>query len=241
MSLLAVVTGVRYDEIEPFVRRNEERGSETKRRLLEEIRRAGVDPSYEKPGLYPIRDNLFMLMANHAYGFSALDASDITQATLEARREVHRIVNGLRSLEGVWRDLRIVATAEHIGVREGRRIHGLYTITERDVAEGREHPDAVCRVSFGVDVHSVRKSDEKRGYGQGIKARPYDIPLRALIAKDVPGVLMAGRCISGDFIAHSSYRVTGNAAATGEAAGNAAAIAALTNRSPSAVAPSEWR
>ena len=37
------------------------------------------------------------------------------------------------------------------------------------------------------------------------------------------GLLLAGRCISGDFIAHSSYRVTGNAVPLGEAAGLAAA------------------
>jgi hypothetical protein len=60
--------------------------------------------------------------------------------------------------------------------------------------------------------------------------KPYDIPLRALIAKDVDGLLMAGRCISGDFIAHSSYRVTGNAVAMGEAAGVTAALAALSKR-----------
>ena len=38
--------------------------------------------------------------------------------------------------------------------------------------------------------------------------------------------MMAGRCISGDFIAHSSYRVTGNAVAMGEAAGVTCAVAA---------------
>ncbi len=32
------------------------------------------------------------------------------------------------------------------------------------------------------------------------------------------GLLMAGRCISGDFLAYSSYRVTGNAVPMGEAA-----------------------
>jgi hypothetical protein len=43
---------------------------------------------------------------------------------------------------------------------------------------------------------------------------------------------MAGRCISGDFFAHSSYRMTGNAVAMGEAAGKAAAHAALTGCLP---------
>ena len=44
--------------------------------------------------------------------------------------------------------------------------------------------------------------------------------------------MMAGRCISGDFIAHSSYRVTGNAVGMGEAAGVTAALAALSKRPP---------
>jgi hypothetical protein len=54
--------------------------------------------------------------------------------------------------------------------------------------------------------------------------QPYDIPYPALIAEDVDGLLLAGRCISGDFIAHSSYRVTGNSVPMGEAAGLAAAV-----------------
>jgi hypothetical protein len=59
--------------------------------------------------------------------------------------------------------------------------------------------------------------------------QPYDIPLRALQARDVAGLWLAGRCISGDFLAHSSYRVTGDAVTMGEAAGSAAATAAGRN------------
>ena len=43
-----------------------------------------------------------------------------------------------------------------------------------------------------------------------IKVKPYDIPLRTLIAKDVVGLMMVGRSISGDFIAHASDPVTVN-------------------------------
>ena len=59
-----------------------------------------------------------------------------------------------------------------------------------------------------------------------MKTKPYDIALRALIARDVDGLMMAGRCIRGDFIAHASYRVTSNTTAMGEAAGATAAVAA---------------
>lgn len=43
---------------------------------------------------------------------------------------------------------------------------------------------------------------------------------------DVDGLLLAGRCISGDFIAHASYRVTGNAVEMGESIGCYAALCA---------------
>jgi hypothetical protein len=64
------------------------------------------------------------------------------------------------------------------------------------------------------------------------------VRLRGLIAQGVDGLMMAGRWISGDFVAHASYRVTGNSVAMGEAAGMVAAIAARTNRRPHEV---EWQ
>ena len=46
---------------------------------------------------------------------------------------------------------------------------------------------------------------------------------------------MAGHCISGDVVAHSNYRVTGNAAIMGQAYGKVAAIAILANRPEEAI------
>jgi hypothetical protein len=67
------------------------------------------------------------------------------------------------------------------------------------------------------------KDDDTTDCKRGYRAIPYNIPYRALIAKGVDNLLLAGRCISGDFYPHASYRVMGNMAATGEAAGFAAA------------------
>ena len=111
---------------------------------------------------------------------------------------------------------------EQIGIREGRRIKGRYTITSDDLITGAKFEDAVCRVNFNVDIHSLDGEWDKSWSDAGVKVKPYDIPLRSLIAKDVDGLMMAGRCISGDFFAHASYRVTGNAVAMGEAAGKVA-------------------
>ena len=204
-----------------------------------EIKRAGFEPSYGHPTLFHVRDNLVMVMVNHEYNIKPFDAAAVTEATLRARAEVHRIVRGLRALGGVWEGMQVVATAEQIGVRDGRRIHGRYTVTRDDLIAGARHADAVARVTFGADIHAPSREQNKTetiSHG-GFKTKPYDIPLRALIAKDVDGLMMAGRCISGDFIAHASYRVTGDAVAMGEAAGAVAALAAKSRRLPHEV---EW-
>ena len=52
------------------------------------------------------------------------------------------------------------------------------------------------------------------------------VPLRALIAKGVRNLLVAGRCISADRVANSGLRVQAACMATGQAAGEAAALAA---------------
>ena len=194
-----------------------------------ELHRAGVEPSYMRPTLFQIRGNLLAIMVNHEYEVVPFDAKQVTDATIRGRAEVNRIVKALNALGGIWEGIQLVASAEHIGVREGRRVHGRYTVTEEDLVAGARHFDAVARVTFNVDVHSFNKERNRVEHGLShmkVKSQPYDIPLRALIAKDVDGLLMAGRCISGDFLAHSSYRVTGNAVAMGQAAGVAAALAA---------------
>ena len=237
LSMIALLTGIDPVEVAPFVRGLAEPLGEKnpKGRLLDEFRRAGVEPSYAKPTLFYIREGIFCLMANHEYGVSADDAEAISAATVRARAEVHRLVDSLRSLGGAWQNVQIVVTPEHIGVREGRRIHGLYRISADDLAAGTEQEDAVCRVTFPVDVHSTDPGKDKGITKERVRARPYDIPYRSLIARDVGGLMMAGRNISGDFLAHSSYRVTGNSVAMGEAAGTGAAIAARTGCLPQEV------
>lgn len=202
------------------------------------IQSAGMDPSYAKPTLWYMGGSVAAVMINHEYGVRPFDAAAVTGATIRARREIYDITRALRKLGGDWKDCRLVSTAEQIGVRDGRRIKGRYFVNEDDVRTGARHEDAICRSEFSVDIHAPTYEDNKKAaYSNGgIKAKPFDIPLRALIAHDVDGLMMAGRCISGDFIAHASYRVTGNAVAMGEAAGVASALAAKEGCLPQDVA-----
>lgn len=194
--------------------------------FLAEIHRAGLEPSYYNPTLFQVHENLLMIMVNHEYNVRANDSQALTNASVRSRAEIIRIVQALNKLGGVWEGMRVAATAEQIGIRSGRRIHGLYTITAEDVAAGRKFDDSVTISRFGIDIHAPSFHQNKEKTIEHGKFHPFGIPRRSLIAKDVDNLLLAGRCISGDFIAHASYRVTGSAVAMGEAAGSIAAQAA---------------
>lgn len=228
MSLMVLFHGVKTDGIAPFINHlAEARGlGRGKANFLAELRSAGIEPSYGGPSIFEIHDGLYAMMANHQYGVSAIHADDMTRATLEARRENHAMINALRKKGGPWKDVEIISTGEQIGTREARRIHGRYEVSDEDLKNGARFEDGICRVTFGIDVHSTDPGKTKAIEEKPFKSQPYDIPLRSLMAKDVDGLVLAGRCISGGFIAHSSYRVTGNSVAMGEAAGVVCAVAA---------------
>ena len=74
----------------------------------------------------------------------------------------------------------------------------------------------------------------------GWEARPNprcfcEIPYRSLVAKGVDNLLTAGRCISADWDAIGAVRVIGASMTTGQAAGNAAALALKTGVAPAAL------
>jgi hypothetical protein len=238
MSLPCLLTGVDPQAVQEYLAWNASPGG--RRRFSQLCSDLGVPPSYPKPMFVRIHDNLYSLICDHQHEHRCDDAAAITAATIQARREVNDIVNALRASGGIWSNLRVVATCEHIGVREGRRIHGLHTISIEDVISGHVTEDsfAICR--FGIDVHSVKRDAQRvQDVSVNAKAQPYGLPLGSLIARDVDGLMMAGRCISGDFLSHSSYRVTGDAAAMGQAAGLCAALAARDGLSPAQVPFSE--
>jgi hypothetical protein len=116
-SLIGLVGGVELDAVADCVRMvAEARGlGSPKNHLLAELRRAGLEPSYHDSFMAHLGHGLFVIMWNHQYGVCAFDADDVTQATVAARAELHRLVKGLRAMGGRWQDLHLIATADQIG------------------------------------------------------------------------------------------------------------------------------
>jgi glycine/D-amino acid oxidase-like deaminating enzyme len=150
------------------------------------------------------------------------DVWDLTRAEWATRRQMRQIVRFLQKRVPGFEDA-YAAQSGVVGVRETRRIIGDYVLTGEDVLTARQFEDSIARGSYPIDIHNPK------GQGTVLRRLPlasaYDIPLRCLLPAGVDGLLVAGRCISGTHEAHSSYRVTPIAMATGQAAGVCAALA----------------
>ena len=178
------------------------------------------------------------IQATHVYRYDATDTRDVTQATVEARKQVHEIfLPAMRNVPGLA-NLRLAQTAPSIGIRESRHFEGHYTLDADDVIGGRRFDDAVTSCAFGCDIHEIYPDDT---HARRIPAKPFEIPYRCLLPKSIKGLLFAGRSISGTHEAHASYRVTGTCMAMGQAAGLAAALAAGRGVAPDEINGRELR
>jgi len=148
--------------------------------------------------------------------FDGTSLEDLTRAECLSRRQAVQMVEAMRAFAGPpLRDAELVATGPQIGVRETRRVKGLYVLTEEDAKAGRSFDDAVAWRSGFLDIGFVRYE----------RMKVHDVPYRALVPEKMDGLLTAGRCISATHVAASAGKSMGNCVATGHAAGLAAAIA----------------
>jgi FAD-dependent oxidoreductase family protein len=197
-----------------------------RKEMMAIFEKAGKELPYQ--GIYIfVQDgmhNMGYLMPSHVYGLDPTDADSLTRCEIEGRRQVRYVVDVLKKHGGPkFKNFFLAATAPSIGIREGRRIVGKYYLTIDDLEKGRTFEDGICNVEMPVDIHHVTK---KTGTGlENIWTKPYQVPFRCLQPKGCENLLTAGRCISGSFLAHGSYRVTGDSVPIGEAAGIAAAMA----------------
>jgi ribulose 1,5-bisphosphate synthetase/thiazole synthase len=147
--------------------------------------------------------------------FDGTDPEQLTKAESISRRQVLQMVHAMREFGGeALQNIEIIATSPQIGVRETRRVKGLYVLTEEDALSGRRFEDGIAWRSGFLDIGYVRFS----------KMRIHDVPYRAIIPEKLDGLLTAGRCISATHVAASAGKSMGNCMATGHAAGLAATL-----------------
>lgn len=149
------------------------------------------------------------------------DVFDLTEAEIAGRRNALYSVEILRNKVPGFENAKLRNFGMTLGTRESRKIEGQYTLTKEDVMNQGRFEDSVGIFPEFID-----------GIGYLIKpttGRYYHIPYRCIVPKKVDNLLVAGRAISGDRIAHVSYRNMSCCVTTGQAAGVAAAVSIKTD------------
>lgn len=159
-----------------------------------------------------------------------LDPEDVTRAEIECRRQIQPLIQFFKDYVPGFQNIRLLQSSQSLGIRESRRIVGDYTLTMDDMAAGRAFDDGICTVGSAVDFHGSSKRDGSYdGAYHPCSSESTQIPYRSLIPQNVENMLVAGRCLSADQMAHSAVRVMPPCFAMGQAAGTAAAMAAAEN------------
>ncbi len=170
----------------------------------------------------------FILNMSRIIKKSAVDPFGLTDAEVEGRRQAHQIVAFLRKYIPAFANCHIVTTGPHIGIRESRKIDGLYKLTADDLLENRMFPDAIAMGGYPIDIHSPDGESMKHRF-----LKPgswYSVPYRSLVTARIVNLIVAGRCLSATHEACAAVRVTPIVMAVGQAAGTAAAQSAQTGQ-----------
>jgi hypothetical protein len=144
-----------------------------------------------------------------------LDVEALTSAEVSLRGDMFDVAEMFKKhIAGCERGY-VAGPAPSVGQRRARAVHCHYELTQQDCTEGRQFEDQIgCFAFIDNPNHLVRD------------AGAYGIPYRALVPRGMDNLLVAGRMMTVDLVAHNSTRNTVCCLLCGQAAGTAAAMAA---------------
>lgn len=163
----------------------------------------------------------------HLAGVDGTDPDSMTRGEVEGRKQAMLAIEALRRFMPGCKGVRLRNFGMTIGIRDTRKIDAVYNMTEADVRHEGRFEDTIGIYPEFID-----------GYGILIiptTGRYMHIPYRSMLPKGVKSLLVAGRAIGGDMVAHAATRNMACCAVAGQGAGIAAAQAVKSNRDVDAV------
>lgn len=155
---------------------------------------------------------------------SAVDPFELTDAEIQGRKQAHETVHFLQKYVPGFENCVLMTTGPHIGIRESRKIDGVYKLTGDDLINNVMFKDAIAMGGYPIDIHSP---DGESMYHKFLKKDSwYSIPYRSLITNQISNLIVTGRCLSATHEACAAVRLTPILMAISQGAGTAAAQAA---------------
>jgi len=172
----------------------------------------------------------FIINVSRIQGLNGTDPYDISKAEMIGRQQCTEIFEFLvKRCPGFERAIRMDTSAQ-VGIRETRRIEGLYTMTEEDVLEGKIFADSLVLGGYPIDIHSPDKPETETKFFR--LGTIYGVPLRSVLTSEVTNLFMNGRCLSATHEALAGIRTTPQLMGLGQGVGTVAAMAVKTGRPP---------
>jgi hypothetical protein len=167
------------------------------------------------------RANVTQIRNARGDAMNGVDARELSDGEVEGRRQIGEYFRFLKAEVPGFEQSAIVEIAPQVGIRETRRIEGLYALTGEDILSSARFDDSIGINAWPMEMHAAGKiewafpRDETRTYNQ--------LPWRMLVPRRVDNLLVAGRCASMTHEGQSAARASGGCFVMGQAAGTAAA------------------
>jgi hypothetical protein len=166
------------------------------------------------------RVNLTQLANREGNAMDGTDARELSESEVLGRRQIAEVAGFLREVPGFEQSY-IVDIAPQVGIRETRRVRGLYQLTESDVLECASFDDSIGVNGWPLELHT--RGDVEFRWPQIPESRGFNqLPYRMTVPQGLDNLWVAGRCASMSHEAQSAARVTGACFVMGQAAGTAA-------------------
>lgn len=156
------------------------------------------------------------LNAVHVSGIDCTNVEDLTRAEIAGREGVINAIRALKKYVPGFEKAQLRNFGMTLGTRESRQIEGHYRMTGHDVMNQARFEDSIGIYPEFIDGNGILWLPTTGRY--------FQIPYRAILPRKIDNLLIAGRCISGDIMAHSSFRNMSCCVVTGQGAGVAAAV-----------------
>jgi hypothetical protein len=182
------------------------------------------------------RVNLTQLANAQGNAMDGTDARELSEAEALGRRQIAEVAGFLKEVPG-FENSYIVDIAPQVGIRETRRVRGLYQLTEADVLDCASFDDTIGVNGWPLELH--HKGDVEFRWPKIPQSRGFNhLPYRITVPVGVDNLWVAGRCASMSHEAQSAARVTGACFVMGQAVGTAADLALAVGSSAAAVSVS---
>ena len=149
------------------------------------------------------------------HGYDPTNAQDLTKAEIQGRQGVLKAIEALNKKLPGFENAKLRNFAMTLGIRDSRKIIGRYNLTAKDVAMQGRFKDSLGIFPEFIDGYNILILPTTGRY--------FEVPYGCMVP-DVDNLLVAGRCVSGDMVAHAATRNMMCCTVTGQGAGVAAAV-----------------